>query len=151
MGRVVKRVPMDFDWPLGKVWKGYLQDGKWIKEHFGGKYPYLNELKDDDAGVCRICEKHRECDDCADYCIVYRHRNEWYREPPEGIGFQCWETTSEGSPISPVFASMEELCEWLAKNETIFAFRKADAAEWMSYLYGEPYRLKDVKGNVYVP
>lgn len=29
--------------------------------------------------------------------------------PPEGEGWQIWETVSEGSPVSPVFATAEEL------------------------------------------
>jgi hypothetical protein len=29
-----------------------------------------------------------------------------------------WETTSEGSPISPVCDSPEELAQWLADNES---------------------------------
>ena len=23
MGRLLKRVPLDFDWPLNQIWKGY--------------------------------------------------------------------------------------------------------------------------------
>jgi len=38
-------------------------------------------------------------------------------EPPVGDGYQMWETTSEGSPISPVFATPEELARWLVDNE----------------------------------
>lgn len=34
-------------------------------------------------------------------------------EPPAGDGYQVWETVSEGSPISPVFATSEELVTWL--------------------------------------
>lgn len=38
----------------------------------------------------------------------------WERdEPPTGEGWQVWETVSEGSPISPVFATGEELVTWL--------------------------------------
>lgn len=38
----------------------------------------------------------------------------WERtEPPAGEGWQLWETVSEGSPISPVFASAEELAQWM--------------------------------------
>lgn len=38
--------------------------------------------------------------------------DDWEREePPEGEGYQLWETTSEGSPISPVFETLEALCE----------------------------------------
>jgi hypothetical protein len=34
-------------------------------------------------------------------------------DPPEGEGWQVWETVSEGSPISPVFAHREQLVDWL--------------------------------------
>lgn len=37
-------------------------------------------------------------------------------EPPAGDGWQLWETVSEGSPISPVFASDVELAEWMTTN-----------------------------------
>lgn len=37
--------------------------------------------------------------------------------PPAGEGWQLWETTSEGSPISPVFASADLLAEWMAQPE----------------------------------
>lgn len=38
-------------------------------------------------------------------------------EPPEGPGWQMWETCSEGSPISPVFETAEELAGYLAKTQ----------------------------------
>jgi hypothetical protein len=34
-------------------------------------------------------------------------------EPPEGEGWQVWETVSEGSPVSPVFATADDLVRWL--------------------------------------
>lgn len=37
--------------------------------------------------------------------------------PPTGDGWQLWETTSEGSPISPVFATPEDLARWLGTPE----------------------------------
>lgn len=37
-------------------------------------------------------------------------------EPPIGEGWQLWETVSEGSPISPVFATAEELATWMTRN-----------------------------------
>lgn len=37
-------------------------------------------------------------------------------EPPEGDGYQLWETVSEGSPISPVFNSAEGLARWMTDN-----------------------------------
>lgn len=39
------------------------------------------------------------------------------QEPPAGEGWQMWETVSEGSPVSPVFASAEELARWLGTPE----------------------------------
>lgn len=55
-------------------------------------------------------------------------------EPPVGEGFQLWETTSEGSPTSPVFATIEALCDWCADNATTFGSNKATAAEWRRML-----------------
>lgn len=37
-------------------------------------------------------------------------------EPPEGPGYQLWETVSEGSPITPVFATPEELAHWMTEH-----------------------------------
>lgn len=37
-----------------------------------------------------------------------------HRDPPAGDGYQIWETVSEGSPISPVFATPEELAQHMA-------------------------------------
>lgn len=42
----------------------------------------------------------------------------WERtEPPEGDGWQLWETVSEGSPVSPVFADAEGLSWWLTGED----------------------------------
>jgi hypothetical protein len=38
-------------------------------------------------------------------------------EPPAGDGWQLWETVSEGSPISPVFASAGDLAAWMSNPE----------------------------------
>lgn len=38
-------------------------------------------------------------------------------QPPAGEGWQLWETVSEGSPLSPVFATAEELAQWLTTSE----------------------------------
>lgn len=38
-------------------------------------------------------------------------------EPPKGDGWQLWETVSEGSPISPVFATADALAAWMSDPE----------------------------------
>lgn len=59
----------------------------------------------------------------------------WKREdPPTGDGFQLWETTSEGSPVSPVFATLGELCAWCADHATTFGSHKTTAEQWRKIL-----------------
>lgn len=55
-------------------------------------------------------------------------------EPPTGNGYQLWETTSEGSPQSPVFNTLEELCEWCQDNATTFGSNKTTKENWMKML-----------------
>lgn len=38
-------------------------------------------------------------------------------EPPTGDGWQLWETVSEGSPVSPVFADADGLIAWLISDQ----------------------------------
>lgn len=57
---------------------------------------YLRECADEECDGCGECEK---------------------QEPPEGDGWQVWETVSEGSPISPVFSSDEECARWVSEDE----------------------------------
>lgn len=35
-----------------------------------------------------------------------------FAKTPKGEGWQAWETVSEGSPISPVYATATELVDW---------------------------------------
>jgi len=257
MGRKLMRVPMDFDWPLGKIWKGYEnphyqtdcpEEGKncfngytaaskWLEAvcrlihllgdeaafapHAADKpdrtfpHPYLkewpqaptiglpgavsrelrgiddrdersrafgrafrtyrnrlvpltDELKDfveklsgkkydggalsgggewqireklmalagvdnETWGVCPVCKGHGIHPDSIELAEA------WERdEPPEGEGYQLWETTSEGSPVSPVFDTLDALCEWCAKNATTFGSFKASKEEWEKML-GEDF------------
>ena len=49
---------------------------------------------------------------------------------------QLYETTSEGTPLSPVFHKddFEQLCEWAEKNATTFADFKATKEQWKQML-----------------
>lgn len=55
-------------------------------------------------------------------------------DPPEGPGFQLWETTTEGSPISPVFITLWELCQWAYYNANTFADYRASPQDWYRML-----------------
>ena len=67
-------------------------------------------------------------------------------EPPTGEGFQLWETTTEGSPSSPVFKTFEELCEWCSINASTFASFKATKEQWMKILDSDNVYHKE--GNI---
>lgn len=69
---------------------------------------------------------------------IRKLHEEWKKyEPPTGAGYQLWETCSEGSPVSPVFASAEELADWCAENATIFASEKTSRVIWLKMFIGE--------------
>jgi len=208
MGRDVKRVPLDFDWPLNEVWEGYLRPDRFdellcrvcggdgltpaahaVSETFyphqvgsGGRAERLawhdkigqaevdnlvakgrlgtlvpREPAEDNPrdwewqalprtaeGVnadqhrgglsghdainrmilvrfrCEVLGIAMPCVACDGHCSVEAYPGQraeaeaWKPSgPPEGEGWQLWETVSEGSPVSPVFASSEDLARWL--------------------------------------
>jgi hypothetical protein len=193
MGRELRRVPLDFDWPLHKVWDGFINPhykscpeaakgncyagstaaGKWLEKWLRilmlacddaanpnrrGIYPhpYLTELANagylpkgapprqlaelaaglaGEPGILGYSSSHiwsaqKKIEEAAGlpdkwtWCPVCNGSGmdpavkdayeSWEPEPPpEGPGYQVWETVSEGSPVSPVFETAEALIEWL--------------------------------------
>lgn len=228
MGREIKRVPLDFDWPLSKTWGGflmparlrgtecpdcdgsgqthfgwwlqkfsylmgmladdvrgqengkalhpwlaefphphghweYLIDGTWgsgrdlevearraaqtrfvvdrpskdaltffaaltdqPEENIGGgifsrgsdtKYAVMQKLCEV-TGVevgCPTCEGHGSSEA---YPGQRAEAEAWeWEQPPVGEGYQLWETVSEGSPITPVFATAEDLARWMTTHK----------------------------------
>lgn len=81
---------------------------------------------------CRTCKGHGSY--WADRKRKRLHGYWRSYEPPKGKGYQLWTTTNEGAPISPVFPSLEELCEWCADNASTFADCKATKEAWMNML-----------------
>jgi len=64
---------------------------------------------------CQTCQGHGSLEA---YPGQRAQAEAWERtEPPEGEGWQLWETVSEGSPVSPVFASADELATWMSDPE----------------------------------
>ena len=121
MGRELKRVPMDFDWPIGEIWYGYMA----VLCH----EDYCNDYKES----CVVCKRFAQMKGvpltkygCPNY--------DAFLGPPTGDGYQLWETTTEGSPKSPVFATLDELCEWCTDNATTFADNKITKERWRAML-----------------
>ncbi len=76
MGREIRRVPIDFDWPLEKVWPGF-----------------VNPFFDSDSMSGNVSAAQQTAYDA------------WEQmPPPDGDGYQLWETVTNGSPVSPVDA-----------------------------------------------
>jgi len=217
MGREIRRVPLDFDWPLKKVWSGFVNpwyefckrceacDGtglnlesarierawydfeglgvkwcygitqdevralvkagrisdlthryqvdrsgrgwvptwvpQWVPVKIGRRLPVLqyptpvgvnawakSGCLGHDTINQGICVKTRckrlgvwgYCEVCGGDGDVWKpsraegEAEDWKETPPpEGEGWQLWETVSEGSPVSPVFATKEEFAEYL--------------------------------------
>jgi hypothetical protein len=56
-------------------------------------------------------------------------------DPPTGDGFQLWTTTTEGSPMTPVFSSLEELCDYCEKEKvSVFGSSTATKEKWFKML-----------------
>ena len=70
-------------------------------------------------------------------------------ELPRDIGIAAYETTSEGTPISPFFLDDEEgrlmLVNWCAENSTVYGDHKADPETWAAILFGssQPFASQD--------
>ncbi len=209
MGRMLKRVPLDFNWPMNVVWKGYISPYRETKcdvcEGSGlnketkklsddwytrtdGEEGWMYHLEqeeiqalinkkrlkhflDNNKGVIPTADKFNEwarksvfaydninrvicvesrakrlgvygkCEFCNGkggyFCDdKYEELADYWEtiEPPKGEGYQLWGNCSEGSPISPVFESLDNLCEWAEKNATTFANFKATKEEWKEML-----------------
>lgn len=77
-------------------------------------------------GRCPACKGHGETPESR------KKANRWKpKEPPKGSGWQLWETTSEGSPVSPVFKTAEELASWCAERATAVAGVQCSRETWL--------------------
>lgn len=225
MGRELKRVPLDFQWPMDKPWSGYLNP-HYAKSHNcaacggsgattasqrlgdlvsllmlsgtdalrGACHPYLCEapLYSTQGKTCgtdmaeltaclaghtpsfighdaydKLSAKKKiiaaaglpegwgTCPECNGDGTIWdspeaeQAAEDWTRsEPPTGDGYQIWETVSEGSPISPVFATPEELAQHMAG--TRWGADKGSSVEtWLKFINGPgwaPSMVMDANG-----
>jgi hypothetical protein len=231
MGREARRVPLDFDWPLGETWEGYLLPDRlredpcpdcrnggtaaydWLQkvayvicgladdateEARGRKmHPYLSPLREISYGgmhgerdprpgeqfaeiangLCSdasgflgrdvyrmhgaliaaagLSEQWGICPTCEGHASIERYEGQrdqaeaWEAtEPPTGDGWQMWETTSEGSPTSPVFATPEELADYCAANVSIFGHSMAPREQWLKIITGEDFAHVEIAPGI---
>ena len=83
-------------------------------------------------GHCEFCKGEGEVFQSEE---IKKLHDEWKDiEPPTGEGFQLWENCSEGSPVSPVFETLEQLCSWCEYGATTFGSAKTSKDQWMKML-----------------
>jgi len=84
----------------------------------------------EDWTQCRTCQGHAIHPDSIAASEAWEGT-----DPPIGDGWQMWETVSEGSPISPVFKTPEELARWLADTgASSCGTRTASYDQWLSMI-----------------
>lgn len=139
MGRTVRRVPPDWEHPTNangnhiplhdgarfadrhREW----QEGKAAWDR--GDYPsYASE----ESRTLSYAEWAGECPDPDDYMPM------WTSD--EATHYQMYEDTSEGTPLSPVCETPEELARWLTDNgASFFARLKTDYDHWLEVCRGD--------------
>ena len=67
-------------------------------------------------------------------------------EPPAGDGYQIWETVSAGSPISPVFATPEDLAAYMAGRQW-GADKGTPYETWLKFINGPGWAMSGVMQN----
>ena len=133
MGRELRRVSMDFNYPLHTIWYGHLFDFINTCLSIKGKRDYCESCKA--AAKIKGVQMHEwGCPDWEAYIEEPAKKLKELLAPPTGDGYQLWETTSEGSPVSPVFATLDELCEWCEEGATVSGNIKATKEQWKEML-----------------
>jgi len=103
------------------------------------------------ASVCMSARADREgvpytCATCEGHASVEAYPGQraeseaWEPEKlPQGDGWQLWETVSEGSPVTPVFATAEELASYLFDRSDLFGpgWKAENEASVLSWVQGD--------------
>lgn len=142
MGREVKRVPLGFEWPINKVWEGFLNQHykKSVECSECGGTGFSRDARLLQA-TCERCKGEGRIWDSKEDKAAYEA---WEpSQPPAGDGWQIWETVSEGSPLSPVFATPEELAAHMA-GTTWGADKGTPYETWLTFIRGPGWSVSMV-------
>lgn len=119
MGREVRRVPADWQHP---------------QEHAGYKPMY--EGQDYQSAADEFLKKLAEegLQEAIEWCGNPPNKDDYMPNwpEPERTHYMMYEDTTEGTPISPVFATPEELAHWLADTgASSFGSSTATYEQWL--------------------
>jgi len=122
VNREVRHVPLDWEHPRD--------------EHGGLPLPPRDDLNDDLAVELPAKGEARSREE-----IEREYMPAFSAVPLSELGIQAYETTTEGTPISPVFSDTPQgrfaLVQHCAEQETVFGPHMADMHEWARILFGE--------------
>ena len=141
MGREVRMVPADWEHPTDRRGFRPLYDGSKFRKEL--EEWNLNKAKWDEGLVASYTRdnewiardiENEETSSFEEYYgrrpSPYDYMPEW--KPEERTHFMMYETTTEGTPISPAFATAEELAHWLVDNNaSAFGHMTATYEEWL--------------------
>lgn len=113
MGREIRMVPPNWKHPLSEEpWRAERGD---LQPMYDDRYEHVRA-----EWLAGLAAHKPEEHDGEDYWEYHGNppRRSYYRpwKDEEATWFQLWETVSEGTPVSPPFATREELADYLAEN-----------------------------------
>ena len=143
MGREIRRVPPNWEHPRVKCthspWAGGCDDAK---KHGGMCYqPLYDESFADVARKWKDDYAAWERGERPEYCSEEFGRLEYWEydgnppsrdyyrpswQPEDATWYQVYETVSEGTPVSPPFATQNELIEYLVEHGDFWDERRGD-------------------------
>ena len=122
------------------------------------------------SAECKRCSEPEMCSRCGGEGDLWptdeikAAYDDWKdTEPPEGEGWQVWETVSEGSPITPVFPTRDGLIDYLVEYGDKWDQKRGDGgwkrenaesfvdAEWAPSLIGTAGKLRAPRDTAPVP
>lgn len=147
MGREVRMVPAGWRHPKNAEGRYIaLFDGNFAQADKDWNEGYAawqrGEIESYSSGVRKWepkCEAALECDSYSEWNGPRPSPDDYMPEFAEGTAtkLMMYETTSEGTPISPAFDTPEELAHWLADNETsAFGGMTATYEQWLATCKG---------------
>ncbi len=148
MSREVRRVPADWQHPTHEVpdWR----TGTMVERHKalfpGDDYQPRVDHWDAECAKWKAGWRPDYCTASDDRAMAYEqwagqrpHRDDYMPAWPaaQRTHLMMYETTSEGTPISPAFATPEELARWLADNNaSAFGSSTASYEAWLAVAQG---------------
>jgi hypothetical protein len=128
MSREVRRVPADWEHPLYEKWEG--------REGYKPLYEGAEYQRAHDGFIEKLNAEGLQ--EAIDYYGAL-DRNDYMPNWPaeQRTHYMMYESTSEGTPISPAFETPEELARWLAgTGASAFAGETASYEAWLRVAQG---------------